>query len=104
MWLACLNLSGVVSGSFPSAAMRVAPDGPKKWLGFESRFLCQVVREADVPFTSSNFCDREIRWIDFGKAVTGIGRSHRHDSRSRIESRVLSRQRPVYLRGHTLRR
>src|SRR6476620_9450104 len=33
MWLACLNLSGVCWGT-PRATMRVAPDDPKKPLGF----------------------------------------------------------------------
>ncbi|PRG49194.1 hypothetical protein C6V06_24430 [Burkholderia gladioli] len=52
----------------PCATMRIAPDGPKKWLGFKSRFLNQVVRQAGVPFTSSNFSDRKTRWVDFHKA------------------------------------
>ncbi len=72
MWLACLNLSGVVVGIAPRATMRVAPGGPEKVLGFESRF-CEVLRQAGVPFTSSNFNDRKTRWVDFGKAVSGIG-------------------------------
>ncbi|WP_278648288.1 hypothetical protein, partial [Burkholderia lata] len=59
LWLACLNLSGVVVGITPRATMRVAPDGPKKPLGFESRFFYQVVRQAGVPFTSSNFSGRK---------------------------------------------
>ncbi|TKC80078.1 hypothetical protein FAZ69_30170 [Trinickia terrae] len=71
--MACLNLSGVVVGIAPRATMRVAPDGPKKPFGFESRFFCQVLRQAGVPFTSSNFSDRKTRWVDFGKAVSGIG-------------------------------
>ncbi|TCK31904.1 hypothetical protein B0G84_1878 [Paraburkholderia sp. BL8N3] len=55
MWLACLNLSGVVVGKSPRATMRVAPDDPEKSIGFKSQFFWQVVRQADVPFTSSNF-------------------------------------------------
>jgi hypothetical protein len=36
--------------------MRVAPDNPKKLLGFKkSRFETQVVCQAGVPFTSSKF-------------------------------------------------
>jgi hypothetical protein len=37
----------------PRATMRVAPDDPEKPVGFKSRFLCQVLRQAGVPFTSS---------------------------------------------------
>jgi hypothetical protein len=55
VWLACLNLSGVLVGITPRATMRVAPDDPKKPLGFESRIYCQVIRQAGEPFTSSNF-------------------------------------------------
>jgi hypothetical protein len=33
--------------------MRVAPDDPENPGGFESRFLCQVLRQAGGPFTSS---------------------------------------------------
>jgi hypothetical protein len=47
--------------------MRVAPDDPEKPIGFESQFFYQVVRQAGVPFTSSNFSDRKTRWVDFGK-------------------------------------
>ncbi|CAL8480925.1 protein of unknown function (plasmid) [Caballeronia sp. S22] len=55
MWLACLNLSGVVVGISPRATMRIAPDDPEKPIGFKSQFFWQVVRQANVPFTSSNF-------------------------------------------------
>jgi hypothetical protein len=67
--------------------MRVAPDDPEKPIGFESQFFWQVVRQAGVPFTSSNFSDRKTRWVDFGKAGSGGGRSG-------IECRVTGRQRP----------
>jgi hypothetical protein len=33
--------------------MRVAPDDPEKPGGVERRFLCQVLRQAGEPFTSS---------------------------------------------------
>ncbi|RIJ86075.1 hypothetical protein RSP822_12095 [Ralstonia solanacearum] len=67
VWLACLNLSGVVVGMVPRATMRVAPDGPKNRRGFESRFFCQVVRQAGVPFTSSYFSGRKTRGVVLGK-------------------------------------
>ncbi|NUA32249.1 hypothetical protein FCJ59_37010, partial [Cupriavidus basilensis] len=57
------NLSGVVVGITPRATMRVAPGGPKKALGFKSQFICQVLRQAGVPFTSSNFSRRKTRWV-----------------------------------------
>jgi hypothetical protein len=43
------------------ATMRVAPDGPKKRSASKSRFLCQGIRQAGVPFTSSNFSGRKTR-------------------------------------------
>ncbi|AFK67092.1 hypothetical protein YSA_00585 [Pseudomonas putida ND6] len=39
--------------------MRVAPDDPEKPVGLESQFLCQVLRWAGVPFTSSVFQHRK---------------------------------------------
>jgi hypothetical protein len=47
--------------------MRIAPDDPEKIFGFGSQFSVQVVRQAGVPFTSSNFSDRKTRWVHFGK-------------------------------------
>jgi hypothetical protein len=44
--------------------MRVAPDSPEKARGFESHFLCEVVRQAGVPFTSSNFLSRKTGWVN----------------------------------------
>jgi hypothetical protein len=41
--------------------MRVAPVGPEKSLGFMSRFYGQVIRQAGVPFTSSNISSRKNR-------------------------------------------
>ncbi|AUV15505.1 hypothetical protein C2U47_01785 [Aeromonas sp. ASNIH7] len=54
LWLACLNLSGVLMENVLRATMRIAPDCPKKTLGLESLFFCQVISQAGMPCTSSN--------------------------------------------------
>jgi hypothetical protein len=55
------SIRRLVGEAFLRTTMRVAPDGPKKPLGFESRFFKQVIRQAGVPFTSSNFYSRKTR-------------------------------------------
>ena len=41
------------------ATMRVAPDNP---INDQGRFMYQVLRQADMPFTSSNFSGRKTSW------------------------------------------
>jgi hypothetical protein len=43
--------------------MKVAPGSPKNLGGFESRFFDQVICQAVMPFTSSNFYSRKTRWV-----------------------------------------
>ena len=71
--MACFNLSGFLVEIALRATMRVAPDNPKNAGGFESHVRLQVVCQAGVPFTSSNFSDRKTRWSDFDIAESGRG-------------------------------
>jgi hypothetical protein len=71
--MACFNLSGVVVEIALRATVRVAPDNPENAGGFESHVRLQVVCQAGVRFTSSNFSDRKTRWSDLVIAESGHG-------------------------------
>ncbi len=60
--VACVNLSGVRAGESP-----LRPDESRAWRSLKSRGLTgplhfQIVRQAGVPFTSSNVSVRKTRW------------------------------------------
>ena len=78
--------------------MRIAPDVPYNVFGFVSQIFFRVIRQAGVPFTSSNFSDRKTRRC-FDKPVSATVRSG-----SRASQRVsLDAFTPVSANGITPR-